>query len=204
LLNQNNYSYYPTTYFSINHLFNLERKKYDFQLKNYAHVIQDFYENFIFNLFDLNNYKIKVKTTKAFQIGDVFNIYRPGSLNFYATVMDDSDSVNSTLPILVTNFIPDILEYSILFTSSDYYGQVEGVIQSFDPVISTYKVVNAGHLNIITSLLGNGYPQNAGNMLFSFQKNMSSIMFLNATVPNVSLTPFILNIKAVKYPSPSY
>jgi hypothetical protein len=70
LLNQNNYSYYPTTYFSINHLFNLERKKYDFQLKNYAHVIQDFYENFIFNLFDLNNYKIKVKGAMDCKFGD--------------------------------------------------------------------------------------------------------------------------------------
>jgi hypothetical protein len=70
LLNQNNYSYYPTTYFSINHLFNLERKKYDFQLKNYAHVIQDFYENFILNLFDLNNYKIKVKGAMDCKFGD--------------------------------------------------------------------------------------------------------------------------------------
>jgi len=35
------------------------------------------------------NYKIKIKTPKkAFNIGDIFNISRPGSLNFYATVID--------------------------------------------------------------------------------------------------------------------
>lgn len=38
------------------------------------------------------NYKIKVLGTKRFQLGDTFNIYRSGALNFYATVIDDGSS----------------------------------------------------------------------------------------------------------------
>jgi hypothetical protein len=38
------------------------------------------------------NYKIKVSGAKRFAIGDYFTIFRAGSLNFYAKVIDDSNS----------------------------------------------------------------------------------------------------------------
>ena len=40
------------------------------------------------------NYKIKIKTSSRFQIGNTFVISRPGALNFYATVIDDSNAVD--------------------------------------------------------------------------------------------------------------
>jgi len=40
------------------------------------------------------NYKIKVKGTKRFNLNDTFVISRPGALNFYAKVIDESNSVN--------------------------------------------------------------------------------------------------------------
>lgn len=66
----NSISYYPTTYFSINHLFNLQIKNYDFQLKNYDLVIEDFYDNAIFNLFNKNKYQINVKGPMDSKFGD--------------------------------------------------------------------------------------------------------------------------------------
>ena len=38
------------------------------------------------------NYKIKIKGSKRFQVDDVFVISRPGALNFYARVIDDTYS----------------------------------------------------------------------------------------------------------------
>jgi len=38
------------------------------------------------------NYKIKIKTTSKFNMNDVFVIYRPGALNFYAKIIDDNYS----------------------------------------------------------------------------------------------------------------
>jgi len=42
------------------------------------------------------NYKIKIKTSKRFSINDTFMISRPGALNFYAEVIDDSLATEST------------------------------------------------------------------------------------------------------------
>lgn len=41
------------------------------------------------------NYKIKLKTTHRFELNDVFLISRAGSLSFYATVVDNSNSNNN-------------------------------------------------------------------------------------------------------------
>ena len=42
------------------------------------------------------NYKIRIKSTKRFNIDDTFVISRPGALNFYAKVIDDNEAVNGT------------------------------------------------------------------------------------------------------------
>jgi hypothetical protein len=54
------------------------------------------------------NYKIKVKTTKRFEIGDTMVISRPGALNFYGKVIDDTNAVNG---IYFIHIDADVIEH---------------------------------------------------------------------------------------------
>lgn len=65
------------------------------------------------NLIYPANYILNVKTrSKGFQIGETIEVSRPGSLNFYATIIDDSDAKNGNYNIKVDKKVEDYL-YSI-------------------------------------------------------------------------------------------
>jgi hypothetical protein len=99
------------------------------------------------------NYRVKIKSPKkAFNIGDTFNISRPGSLNFYATVIDINNT-NGEYYVLIDETIADHLETikTNWCDARNYKMQVKG------PMNLLSGVDASGNTNLSVNVYSNQY-----------------------------------------------
>jgi hypothetical protein len=85
------------------------------------------------------NYKIKVKGAQRFGIGDTFIVYRPGALNFYATVIDDNNSPSGIYYCQIDSDVENYLNSlnSNWSTARNYKMKIQPPINMIDGINGT-------------------------------------------------------------------